>query len=339
MLDYKKLASSRQGILSAVGKTPLIKLSRLFGACRFEVYAKLEGLNPGGSSKDRPALAMLEAAVVSGEVVPGTTIIESSSGNMGIGLAQFCAFHGLDLICVVDSKTTLQNRLILEAYGARIDVVMQPDPVTGELLTARLKRVQELVEQHQPAFWPDQYGNRHNAGAHHRTTMTEICEALDGRVDYLFCAASTCGTLRGCLEHVQEHGLPTQLIAVDAIGSLIFASEASPRWIPGLGAGLRPPLCPDDVHCLPVHVSDLDCVAGCRRLVRYEGILAGGSSGGVVSAVERLAPSIRAGSTCAVILSDRGERYLDSVYSDAWVLDRLGAEDFAELGRRVGRKL
>lgn len=318
------------GILAAVGNTPLVPLERLFPQDSLRIFAKVEGLNPGGSSKDRPALAMLEAAFETGEVRPGTTIVESSSGNMGIGLAQFCAYHDLSLICVVDAKTTLQNRRILEAYGARLEVVTEPDPETGELLQARLQRVQQLLELHRPAYWPNQYANHENAGSHFRTTMAEIVDELGAPPDYLFCATSTCGTLRGCMEAVKRHGYPTRLVAVDAVGSLIFSSIAEPRQIPGLGAGLCPPLCPSPEDCLVLHVSDLDCITGCRTLVRREAILAGGSSGGVVSALGRYRHQLPEGSSCVLILPDRGERYLDSVYSDEWVFEHYGSTALEE---------
>ena len=314
----------RDGVLSVVGGTPLVELRRLDPGLRLRLFAKLESLNPGGSIKDRPALEILEAALESGEIGPGTVIVESSSGNMGIGLAQACAVHGLRLICVVDSKASSQNVRILEAYGATIDLVSEPDPETGELLPARLQRVRQILAEIDGAFWPNQYANRHNPGAHLRTTMHEVATALDGKVDYVFCATSTCGTVRGCGEYVRGRGLPTRVVAVDAVGSLIFSDVKGPRHLPGMGAGLRPPLCDPQLIDEVVHVSDLECIAGCRRLVRREGILAGASSGGLVAAVQKIEDKIPAGSTCVLILADRGERYLDTVYSDEWVREHFG---------------
>jgi cysteine synthase A len=312
------------GVLSAVGNTPLVELRKIYPDLGIRLLAKLEALNPGGSIKDRPALEILEAALESGEIGPGTVIVESSSGNMGIGLAQACAFHGLHLICVVDSKASAQNVQILEAYGATVEVVRAPDPATGEFLLARLARVQQILAEIGDAFWPNQYANRHNPGAHFRTTMREIAEALDGKLYYVFCATSTCGTVRGCGEYVRSHGLPTRVVAVDAVGSLIFSDKQGARHLPGMGAGVRPPLCDPRFIDEVVHVSDLECIAGCRQLVRREGILAGASSGGLMGAVKKIAATIPAGSTCALILADRGERYLDTVYSDEWVRSHFG---------------
>lgn len=307
------------GILSTVGRTPLVRLRRFLTRPEIELFAKLELLNPGGSIKDRTALAILEEALRAGAVQPGSVVVESSSGNMGIGLAQACRFHGLRFICVVDPKTTRQHVQILKAYGAEVDTVLQPDPATGEWLQARLARVQTLLRTTPGAFWPNQYSNPMNPAVHARETMREIAEALDGRVDLLFVATSTCGTIRGCADCIRELKLGTRLVAVDAMGSRIFSDLPAPRSIPGIGAGFRPSFCDDLGTVEVVHVSDLDCVDGCRKLVRTEAILAGGSSGGVLTAVERVASTLPAGSRCVAILPDRGERYLETVYCDDWV--------------------
>jgi 2,3-diaminopropionate biosynthesis protein SbnA len=314
----------REGILSAVGGTPLVRLEKVYPEVGFQLFAKLEALNPGGSIKDRPARAILEQAMKEGLVNSETVIVESSSGNMGIGLSQACCYYGLRLICVVDAKSARQNVAIMQAYGTEIDYVAEPDPVTGEFLQARLNRVQQLLREIGNSFWPNQYANVHNSGSHYRTTMHEIVTALDGKVDYVFCATSTCGTVRGCGEYVRDHGLSTKVVAVDAKGSLIFSDEQGKRLFPGMGAGLRPPLCNIDLIHECVLVSDLECVIGCRRMVRSEGLLSGASCGGVVAAVEHLKGKIPAGSTCVLILPDRGERYLDTVYSDDWIREHFG---------------
>src|SRR5436305_8152613 len=252
------------GILSTIGDTPLVPLRRLLPSAKFNIYAKLEAFNPGGSIKDRPALEILEEAFRSGKVGPETVVIESSSGNMGIGLAQACRYHGLRFICVVDPKTSEQNLRVLRAYGAEIDLVTEPDPASGELLQARLNRVQELVWEIHGAFWPNQYANLHNPGAHYRTTMHEVATALAGKVDVLFVATSTCGTIRGCTEYIRDHGLGTRVIAVDALGSLIFSNQRAKRMIPGLGAGLRPPLGELSLIGDGVLVADLAGSVACR---------------------------------------------------------------------------
>lgn len=318
----------KNSVLEAVGQTPLVRLKQLFEESKVEVFGKLEALNPGGSIKDRPAYNILTHALATGTITRETTIVESSSGNFAIGLAQVCAYLRLRLVCVVDIKTTAQNIRIIEAYGARVDLVSEPDPVSGEYLMARLNRVRQILASVPSGFWPNQYVNADNSGAHYGSTMPEIVATLGTDIDYLVLAVSTCGTLRGCADFVHQRGMKTKIVAVDAMGSVIFGRPSGKRLLPGHGAGIVPKLFKDDLADIVVHVSDLDCVLGCRRLVLHEAILAGASSGGIISAIEGLAADgvIAPGARCVAILPDRGERYLDTVYSDAWVQEKLGLE-------------
>jgi cysteine synthase A len=312
-----------QGILSAIGRTPMIELTHIFRDTGIHFVAKMEQFNPGGSTKDRPALNIVQHGMATGAIRPGTIIIESSSGNMGIGLAQACAYYKLRFICVVDVKTTAQNIDLLKAYNAEVEVVTEPDPVSGEYLPARIVRVKELQKLFHDSFWPNQYASEHNSNAHHQT-MHEIVTALDGKLDYLFCAISTCGTLRGCAEYKKRYRLSARIVAVDAVGSVIFGGRKCKRLIPGHGAAVVPPLYRDDLADEYVQVSDLDCVVGCHRLVQEEAFLAGGSSGAIISAVEQFIPKMPPGSTCVAVLPDRGERYLDTIYSREWIAQHFG---------------
>ncbi len=314
----------QEGILSAIGNTPLIKLTQVFKGSPFHLYAKLEALNPGGSTKDRPARRIIQQGMASGEIDPNTVIIESSSGNMGIGLAQACAYYGLRLICVVDPKTTFQNLTLMRAYGAEIDLVTAPDRVTGEFLQARIDRVESLRHSIKNSFWPNQYANLDNPLAHYET-MREIDDQLGGDIDYLFCATSTCGTLRGCVEYIRAHHLKTKVYAVDAVGSIIFGGPMGKRLIPGHGAALRPEIFQHSLADRCIHVTDIDCVIGCHRLLRNEAILAGGSSGAVLMAIEQVRHTIPPDAVCVAILADRGERYLDTIYSEDWVAEHFGS--------------
>ncbi len=324
-----------EGLLEAVGRTPMVRLSRLFPPHDFQVIAKLEGCNPGGSIKDRAAVSILKGARERGEIDAQTVVIESSSGNMGIGLASACRYLGLRLICVVDPKITATNAAILEAYGAEVDRVVLPDPETGEYLQARLKRVAQLRRQIPNSYWPDQYSNLDNPRAHQQT-MEEVLADLGGPPDFLFVAASTCGTVRGCAEYIEAHGLATQLVGVDAVGSVIFGGERGKRLIPGHGAAVRPPLFRDGMVTRTIHVTDADCIRGCHQLLAREGILAGGSSGAILAAIAQHATAIPQGSTCVAVLCDRGERYLDTIYSRRWVSEHFGTlvEELATWGER-----
>jgi cysteine synthase A len=313
------------GILTTIGNTPLVELKSLIPGFEARIFAKMERFNPGGSIKDRTALSMLLGKIRSGELDPDkSVVIESSSGNLAIGLAQICRYFRIRFICVVDAKTADQNIAILRAYEASIEVVTEPDPVTGEYLQERLRRVRELVATTPHAFWPNQYVNLLNPWAH-ETTMREIADALGERVDYLFCATSTTGTLRGCASYLRQRRLPTTIVAVDAVGSALFGSKSTgSRLIPGHGASVRPELFEPSVADQVVHVTDLECVIGCRRLVTREAILAGGSSGAAVAALEKLSPAIIAGANCVLIFPDGGDRYLDTIYSDSWVREHFG---------------
>jgi cysteine synthase A len=325
MIDINKKASNgevpREGVLDTIGSTPLIHLCRYLGTADIQLYAKMEAFNPGGSAKDRPARAMIEEALRAGTIDRNTTIIESTSGNMGIGLAQACCYYGLPLICVVAPFAQEQNVAIMQAYGARIERVTRP--LQGAFLKARLARVMELLNEIPHSFWPNQYANIKNPLSHEQGTVQEIDEALNGEIDYLFVATSSTGTARGCRDYLQKRGRRTKVIAVDAEGSVLFGGLAGRRRIPGLGAGHVSVLAAgqkfDDVK----RVNDLDCVVGCRRMVKYEAILTGGSAGGVLEAIRAMIPELRT-KVCAAILHDSGTRYLDTIYSDQWVESELG---------------
>ncbi|MCZ8522693.1 MULTISPECIES: 2,3-diaminopropionate biosynthesis protein SbnA [Paenibacillus] len=311
------------GILSLIGNTPLLKLERLLPQNRFHLYGKLEMCNPGSSIKDRTALSMIREAWKRGDINEGTTIIESSSGNLAVGLAQLANYLGLRFICVLDPKTNRQTIKILRAYGAVIDMVSDPDPLTGEYLQARINRVQWLKENTPNSFWCNQYANPDNPLAH-RNLMSEVIGALQSEPDYLFLSVSTCGTFRGCFEYIHHHGLSTRIVAVDAQGSVIFGDKGrAKRLIPGHGAARVPELFQPGMEYMQVHVTDMDCVDGCRLLLEKESILAGGSSGAIVTAIRKLEPEIPDNATCVAIFADSGERYMDTVYSEEWVQSHL----------------
>ena len=212
----------------------------------------------------------------------------------------------------------------MQALGADVRVVSHPDHASGDLLAARLKLVRELCETMPLPFWPNQYANEANPRAHAEGTMREIDEALDGRLDYLFVATSTTGTLRGCWDYLRDNDRQTRVIAIDSAGSALFGGTRGPRLLPGLGAGVSSELSRAARCDSLVRVDDLDCVVGCHRLVDREAIFAGASSGGVVFALDALAYSMPSGSRCAVIFPDGGAGYLDTVYNASWVEEHLG---------------
>jgi len=328
-----------ENVLETIGGTPLIELSGFLPRSGVRLFLKLEAANPGGSAKDRPAATMVEAAIRSGRLRRGSVVIESSSGNMGIGLAQACAWYGLRFVCVVDRRAHAGTLAAMRALGAEIDLVDVAEGPDANPLAARLDRVAHLVETIDGAFWPNQYANALNPASHARGTMAEIDEALDGQVDGVFVGVGTTGTLGGCLDFVAANARSTRVTAVDAVGSILFGGEAGERRIPGMGAGRVPPLAQrrwSSTSGVPrvLRVTDLDCVVGCRRLARTDAILVGGSAGGVLQAVRTCHRSLLPGRYVAVA-ADSGHRYLDTVFDDTWVEEVLGCPP-DRLARLVG---
>lgn len=306
-------------IVECIGSTPLVSLNRLFCDRQVTVLAKLEYMNPGGSIKDRPASFIIEQGIQAGLIQPGKThLIESSSGNLGIAIAMVARVYGLQFTCVVDPKITTPNLKILQQLGANVEMVQQADDQGGYLKT-RISKVQELLETLPQAFWLNQYANPLNWQAHYHGTGYEIVHQLDQPIDYLVAAVSTTGSILGCARCLRETFPHLQVIAVDAVGSVIFGAPPAPRELPGIGSSRVPELCNRSEIDQVIYVNDAESAQGCRQLLRQEGILAGGSSGSVVSAIQKLMPQLPANSRVLTVFPDRGDRYLDTVYDNQWV--------------------
>lgn len=306
-----------ESIVSCIGQTPLVALKRLFPSPEQEVIAKLEFLNPGGSVKDRPARFIIEQGLKDGHITAQTHLIESSSGNMGIALAMVARVYGLTFTCVVDPKIALTNLRILKQLQANIEMVTTPDEQHGYLKT-RIRRVHELLESIPASQWINQYANQLHWQAHYWSTGNEICEQLDRAPDCLVIAVSTTGTILGLARRLRESYPQLRVIAVDAVGSVIFGAPPGPRDIPGIGASRTPELLRKDEIDEVVYVNDYESLQGCRDLVAREGIFAGGSSGSVVAALRKLLPTFPASYRVLTLFPDRGERYLNTIYDDAW---------------------
>ncbi len=258
--------TGQRRVRDQVGNTPLVPLARFSDRSDIELWAKLEMRNPGGSSKDRSAARMIYDALAEGRIARGSTIIESTSGNLGIGLARACRQHGLGLdLRRRQPDGRRQDREDPRPRGGRPGR-LEPDLRTGDLLAARLALVKRLVELTPGAWWPNQYANESNPAAH-RETMAEIDAALDGKLDLLFVATSTTGTLRGCCDFLVDAGRETEVVAVDALGSVLFGGERAPRRLPGMGAGVTTALSKSAWFDRLIRVSDLESVIGCRRLL------------------------------------------------------------------------
>ena len=257
---------------------------RLAGLSAGEVYLKLEGLNPAGSVKLRPAVQMIETLESQGRIRPGHRVVESSSGNLGVALAIVCKVKGYQFTCVTDPNANEAAVQLMSTYGARVVVVDKRDAEGGYLGT-RIALVLQLLDADPQLVWTNQYANPANADAHYAFTAPEIHHAFPD-LDYLFVGAGTTGTLAGCTRFFARHSPATKVVAVDAVGSVTFGGTAAKRYLPGLGTSRRPQiadLCdPYDV----VLVAEQDAVRTCRRLLNRSGLLVGGSTGSVLTAVE-----------------------------------------------------
>jgi N-(2-amino-2-carboxyethyl)-L-glutamate synthase len=309
-----------QGIPSLIGNTGMIRLSQLFP--EKEVYGKLELMNPAGSIKDRTSKFVIEESLRLGLINKDSWIVESTSGNMGIGLAQVCLYYGLKLRLVVDPFINRQTLLLLKAYQAEIEMVTEKDE-GGSYLNTRINRVQELLQELPNAFWTRQYENSLNPLTHHQTAR-EIMNQLGVAPDYMLAATSTCGTLMGLASYFHENSNGTKVIPVDAQGSVIFGGNSGKRVIPGFGASRRSSLLDTSILEPPLIMEEWESIVGCKKLLDREAILAGGSTGALVAAVQKLdmLPDHKA----VIIICDRGERYLETIYSDHWIKKTYGIE-------------
>lgn len=285
---------------------------------------KLEGLNPSGSIKLKTARQLIRAAEASGRIGPGSHIIESSSGSLGIALASLAAARGYHMIVVTDPNASPRSISHMRALGAEVLVVSQRD-TNGGFLQTRLKLLRRMLDSDPGIVWLNQYENPANPEAHRLYTYQEIIDAC-GDPDWLFVGAGTTGTLMGCMQGLVARGASTRLVAVDTTGSVTFGMPPGPRHIPGLGTSTRPPIFQDSPGLEKVHVEEIHAIHMCRRLARDSGILVGGSTGTVLAAVAAMAPKFAPRSTVVAISPDLGERYLETIYDDGWVVERFGVK-------------
>ncbi len=284
----------------------------------YGLFLKCEGFNFAGSVKLKAANAMVEAAERDGVLRPGSVLVESSSGNLGVALSMIAASRGYRFVCVTDSRCNLATRLLMEALGAHVHVITEQAEVGG-FLGARLDFVRALCASDERYVWLDQYTNANAWKAHYRTTGPAIAGEFPD-LDVLFVGAGTTGTLMGCTRYFRDHHPAVRIVAVDPVGSVSFGAPQARRMIPGLGMNVTPPLLDASLVDEVVHVEEPDTVRMCHRLAR-RGFLFGGSTGTVVSGasgwLQRHDP---AGKLTAVALApDMGERYLDTLYQTNWV--------------------
>ena len=291
-------------VLDTIGDTPHIRVSRLFPDAA--VWIKSERANPGGSIKDRIALAMVEAAEASGQLRPGGTIIEPTSGNTGIGLAMVAAVKGYQLILVMPESMSVERRRLMQAYGASFDLT----PREGGMKAA-IARAHELARQHEGAWIPQQFENPANIEVHLRTTAEEILADFPDGVDAIITGVGTGGHITACAEVLKPRWPKLRVLAVEpALSPVLSGGQPSPHPIQGIGAGFVPANLHQDVLDGVVQVDAEEAREYARRSARLEGLLVGISSGATLAAIAKTLPTLPAGATVLGFNYDTGERYL-----------------------------
>lgn len=293
-------------VADLVGKTPIVKLNRITGPEDAEIYLKLEFFNPGSSVKDRIALSMIEAGEKAGDLKPGDTIIEPTSGNTGIGLAMIAAAKGYKSVLVMPETMSLERRNLLRAYGADLILTPGPDGMKGAIAKAT------EVSEEKGWFMPQQFNNLANPEVHRLTTGPEIVEAMD-QLDAFISGIGTGGTITGAGEVLKKNFPGIEIVAVEPKDSPILSGgQPGPHKIQGIGAGFIPEILDTDIYDSIIQVSNEDAYEVARKVAREEGILGGVSSGAAIYAALEVARRLGKGKKVLAILPSNGERYLST---------------------------
>jgi cystathionine beta-synthase len=306
-------------LLDLVGNTPLVRLCRVGADLECDLVAKAEMLNPGGSVKDRPAIAMIDAAEREGLLQPGGTIVEPTSGNTGVGLAIVAAQRGYRCIFVMSDKMSGEKVALLRAYGA--EVVVCPTAVPPEHPDSYYSVADRLTSETPNSFRPDQYHNQHNPEEHERSTGPEIWRQTAGRVTHFVAGIGTGGTITGVGRYLKRMNHDVQIIGADPEGSVYSGGTGRPYIVEGVGEDFWPPTYDPSVVDRVVMVTDAESFAATRRVTQEEGLLVGGSGGMAVHAALVVARDLGPEAVVVVLLPDSGRGYLSKIFNDEWMMD------------------
>jgi cystathionine beta-synthase len=333
LTDSGPLMEVAHSLLDLVGDTPLVRLDRVGRDLTCHFLAKLEFLNPGGSVKDRPALAMIEAAEQAGDIGAGGTIVEPTSGNTGVGLAIVAARKGYHCIFVMPDKIASEKIDLLRAYGA--EVVVCPTTVAPEHPDSYYSVSDRLVSEISGAYKPNQYGNAANPRAHETSTGPEIWRQTAGRVTHFVAGIGTGGTITGVGRYLKAQNAGVQIIGADPEGSVYSGGSGRPYLVEGIGEDFWPTTYDPAIVDSVVMVSDRDSFLTARRMTREEGILVGGSAGTAVWAGLQIARPLGPDDVVVMLIPDSGRGYLSKLYNDGWMADfgflRSGGQSVGEV--------
>ena len=316
-MAYANGMTIHESVLDLVGNTPLVKLRRISENLPCAVVAKIEATNPGGSSKDRPAIAMVDAAEHAGLLSAGGTIVEPTSGNTGVGLAMVAAQRGYRCIFVVTSKVGAEKVDLLRAYGA--EVVVCPVAVAPDDPESYYSVAERLVREIPGAFRPNQYHNLTNPQAHFETTGPELWRQTAGKITHFVAGAGTGGTLSGVGRYLKGKNPAVQIIAADPEGSVFSGGSGRPYLVEGIGEDFFPTTYDVSVIDQTIAVSDRDSFLAAREVTESEGLLIGGSCGTAVYAAVKVARECSADDLVVVLLPDNGRLYLSTVFNNEWM--------------------
>ncbi len=318
--------AKNKGVLMIINRISQIKSDNLFYRLEnytndLDVYLKLDGLNIAGSIKLKTAISFVNHLELQGKIKSNlSTLICSSSGNLGVALSIICKEKGYKLICVSDPNILSENARLIKLYGAELVTIKHKDK-NGGYLGARIDWIKAKINENRNYIWVDQYSNVENIRAHYMTTAKEIHKQFE-HVDYLFVGAGTTGTLMGCGKYFKNHSPETKIIAVDAIGSVTFNRDSEPRFIPGIGTSRRPGILDEKYIDEVSFVDELDCIHSCRNLLNRYGLFVGGSTGSVLHAIRQTTFRGRP-KTIVAVSPDFGNKYTETIYSDDWVFEKL----------------
>jgi N-(2-amino-2-carboxyethyl)-L-glutamate synthase len=298
--------------------TPLVPVRLVVAGVVRTIHLKLEGANPGGSLKDRTAAALVDDLEERGALGPGSILVESTSGNLGVALARLARARGYGFVAVVDPRTTPENVERMRRLGARVEQVDEPDGAGGYVLS-RIERVRALCADNDRFAWPNQYENAANPRAHEQGTAREILRQMDGPVDALLAAVSTGGSLAGMARRFRRESPGTRIVAVDAAGSVALGGRPGPRLLTGIGASRRSAFLSESLYDELLRVTDVDAFACCHALLHGAGLSVGGSSGAVLAAASRWLAANPDAERVVAVCADRGERYARSIFDPRWL--------------------